>query len=108
MFVNSIQLIGSTPCIAYIINNKQTNENASEPHMEPQDLSFLATVKDSRVSRHEPGNPANDEYTLLERQGRGCTHIHDLEFHLNSKARKQTRRWPMLHRRAQLAIGEEY
>ena len=60
-------------------------KNASELHMEPQDLSFLATVKDSRVSRREPGNPTNDEYTLLERQGRGCTHVHDLEFHLNSK-----------------------
>ena len=100
--------MGSTSCIAYIINNEQMGKNASELHMEPQDLSFLATVKDSRVSRCEPGNPTNDEYTLLERQGRGCTHVHDLEFHLNSKAHKQTRRWPMLHRRAQLAIDEEH
>ena len=43
------------------------------------------------MGKSDLGNAAVEEYTLLEKQGRGCTHGHDFEIHLNSNALRHQR-----------------
>ena len=49
--------------------------------MEPQDAAPFETIEGEGAGRHEPSRAAVDEYTVLEKQGRGCGHIHGFRIH---------------------------
>ena len=60
----------------------------------------MAKIDGSSVGKSDLGNATVEEYTLLEKQGRGCTHRHDFKICLNSNAPRHWH-WPTLDWRVQ-------